>query len=58
MLEAILACVLTLTFSALAAVSITSMVFSIIEDHKQAKRNEEREKRDIEYHEKRMNDFK
>jgi len=58
MLEAILACVLTLTFSALAAVSITSMVFSIIEDRKQAKRNEEREKRDIEYHEKRMNDFK
>ena len=58
MLETILACVLTLTFSALAAVSITSMVFSIIEDRKQAKRNEEREKRDIEYHEKRMNDFK
>lgn len=58
MLEAILACVLTLTFSALAAASITSMVFSIIEDRKQAKRNEEREKRDIEYHEKRMNDFK
>ena len=58
MLEAILACVLTLTFSALAAVSITSIVFSIIEDRKQAKRNEEREKRDIEYHEKRMNDFK
>ena len=58
MLEAILACVLTLTFSALAAVSITSMVFSIIEDRKQAKRNEEREKREIEYHEKRMNDFK
>lgn len=58
MLEAILACVLTLTFSALAAVSITSMVFSIIEDRKQAKRNEEREKRDIEYHEKCMNDFK
>ena len=46
MLEAILACVLTLTFSALAATSITSMVFSIIEDRKQAKRNEEREKRD------------
>lgn len=58
MLEAILACVLTLAFSALAAASITSMVFSIIEDRKQAKRNEEREKRDIEYHEKRMNDFK
>lgn len=58
MLEAILACVLTFTFSALASVSITSMVFSIIEDRKQAKRNEEREKRDIEYHEKRMNDFK
>ena len=58
MLETILACVLTLAFSALAAASITSMVFSIIEDRKQAKRNEEREKRDIEYHEKRMNDFK
>ena len=58
MLEAILACVLTLTFSALAATSITSMVFSIIEDRKQAKRNEEREQRDIEYHEKRMSDFK
>ena len=31
---------------------------TIIEDRKQAKRNEDRELRDIEYHEKRMKDFK
>jgi hypothetical protein len=58
MLDAILACTLTFIFAALAATFITSMVFSIVEDRKQAKRNEARELRDIEYHEKRMNDFK
>ena len=58
MLDAIIACTLTFIFAALAATFITSMVFSIVEDRKQAKRNEAREIRDIEYHEKRMNDFK
>ena len=52
------ACTLTFIFAALAATFITSMVFSILENRKQAKRNEARKPRDIEYHEKRMDDFK
>lgn len=58
MTATILSCIVTFIFAALAATFITSMVFTMIEDRKQAKRNEARELRDIEYHEKRMNDFK
>lgn len=58
MMETILSCIVIFIFAALAATFITSMVFTMIEDRKQAKRNEARELRDIEYHEKRMNDFK
>ena len=58
MMETILSCIVICIFAALASTFITSMVFTMIEDRKQAKRNEARELRDIEYHEKRMNDFK
>ena len=58
MAATILSCIVTFIFAALAATFITSMVFTMIEDRKQAQRNEARELRDIEYHEKRMNDFK
>ncbi len=58
MIETILACVLAAVFSAIGLTSTVTMIFSLMEDRKQAKRNEARELRDIEYHEKRMNDFK
>lgn len=35
-----------------------SMIQTIINDHKREKREEERDKRDLEYHEKRMKDLK
>ena len=35
-----------------------SMIQSIINDHKREKREQEKDKRDLEYHEKRMKDFK
>ena len=58
MLSTILACILFFVLTALLTTFTISMVFTIIEDRKQAKRNEDRELRDIEYHEKRMKDFK
>lgn len=58
MLSTILACILSFVLTALLTMFTISMVFTIIEDRKQAKRNEDRELRDIEYHEKRMKDFK
>ena len=58
MLSTILDCILSFVLTALLTTFTISMVFTIIEDRKQAKRNEDRELRDIEYHEKRMKDFK
>lgn len=58
MLTAVLACILLFVFSVLCTTLTVSMIMSIIEDRKQAKRNQDRELRDIEYHEKRMKDFK
>lgn len=58
MLEAVLSCILTAVFSAMGISLVVSIIFFIIEDRKQAKRNEAAELRDIEYHKKRMNDFK
>ena len=58
MLATIFTCILMFLFSVLCATFIVSAIFNIIEDRKQAKRNEAREIRDIEYHEKRMNDYK
>ena len=58
MINNIFTCVLMLGFIALCATSTVSMCFTISEQRKQAKRNELRELRDIEYHEKRMRDFK
>ena len=58
MLATIFTCILMFLFSALCATFIVSAIFNIIEDRKQAKRNEARELREIEYHEKRMNDYK
>ena len=45
-------------YSALCVTFLISMVQSIGSDYKRAKRDEEREARDQEYHEKRMRDFK
>jgi MFS superfamily sulfate permease-like transporter len=45
-------------YSALCVTFLISMVHSIRSDRKRAKRDEEREARDKEYHEKRMRDFK
>ncbi len=45
-------------YSALCVTFLVSMVQSIGSDRKRAKRDEEREARDKEYHEKRMRDFK
>ena len=58
MLEIILCCTLTGVFSFLGITAAVNMIFAGIEERKQAKRNEARELRDIEYHEKRMRDFK
>lgn len=58
MLSTILTCILSFVLTALLTTFTISMIFTIIEDRKQAKRNEDRELRDIEYHEKRMKDFK
>ena len=58
MLETILVCVFAVVFTAIGITTTISMIYTLIEDRKQSKRNEARELRDIEYHEKRMNDFK
>ena len=58
MLSTVFACIPMILFSALCVMLIINMTFTLIEDRKQAKRNEDRELRDIEYHEKRMKDFK
>lgn len=58
MLEAVLACILTAVFSLLGIALIVNMTFAGIEERKQAKRNEAREQREIEYHEKRMKEFR
>lgn len=58
MLTTIFSCILFSLFSLLCTLFSVNMIFTIIEDRKQAKRNEARELRDIEYHEKRLNDFK
>ena len=58
MLSTIFTCILMFIFSVFCATFVVSMIFNIIEERKQAKRNEARELREIEYHEKRMNDFK
>lgn len=58
MLLTVFSCILLTLFSALCVMLIINMTFTLIEERKQAKRNEARELRDIEYHEKRMKDFK
>lgn len=45
-------------YSALCVTLLISMIQSIRGDRKRAKRDEERDARDKEYHEKRMRDFK
>lgn len=58
MLSTKFACILSTLYSALCVMLIISMTFTLIEGRKQAKRNAERELRDIEYHKKRMKDLK
>ena len=45
-------------YSAICVTFLISMIQSLQGDRKRAKRDEEREARDREYHEKRMRDFK
>ena len=45
-------------YSVLCVTFLVSMIQSILNDRKRYKRDEEREARDREYHEKRMRDFK
>lgn len=45
-------------YSVLCVTFLISMIQSIFGDRKRTKRDEEREARDREYHEKRMRDFK
>lgn len=58
MLSTVFAYILMILFSALCVMLIINMTFTLIEECKQAKRNEARELRDIEYHKKRMKDLK
>lgn len=58
MLETILGCTLSAVLAFLGITVSINMILMGIEERKQAKRNEARELRDIEYHEKRMRDFK
>jgi len=58
MLEAVLCTLLSVVFASLGIALTVNIVFAGIEERKQAKRNEARELRDIEYHEKRMHDYK
>ena len=45
-------------FACVGLTTAISMMQSIINDHKREKREQEKDKRDLEYHEKRMKDFK
>lgn len=45
-------------FACVGLTTAISMIQSIINDHKREKREQEKDKRDLEYHEKRMKDFK
>ncbi len=45
-------------FSVLCVTLLITMILNVYDDRKRAKRDEEREARDKEYHEKRMRDFK
>ena len=45
-------------FACVGLTSEMSMILSIINDHKREMREQEKDKRDLEYHEKRMKDFK
>ena len=45
-------------FACVGFTTAVSMIQSIINDHRREKREQEKDKRDLEYHEKRMKDFK
>lgn len=45
-------------FACVGLATAGSIIQSIINDHKREKREQEKNKRDLEYHEKRMKDFK
>ncbi|HEM3561081.1 hypothetical protein HO924_05130 [Streptococcus suis] len=45
-------------FAYVGLTTAISMIQSIIYDHKREKREQEKDKRNLEYHEKRMKDFK
>ena len=45
-------------FACVGLATAVSIIQSIINDHKREKREKEKDKRDLEYHEKRMKNFK
>lgn len=54
----ILVNILLSIFCLVSLMTLVSMILSFADDRRREKRNAESEKRDIEYHRKRMNDFK
>lgn len=54
----VLCCVLLCVFILLNLGFLVRLVLDTIDDRKDAKRKEAQEQRDIEYHKKRMNDFR
>ena len=60
-MENIMYALLTVCVGSFALISVTSLiatVFNLVEDRKRAKREAEREARDIEYHELRMQELR
>lgn len=58
MISTILVNICICSFACVGVGFAVSMIQTIINDHKREKREEERDKRDFEYHEKRMKDLK
>lgn len=58
MINTILVNICIASFACVGIGFAVSMIQTVINDHKREKREEERDKRDLEYHEKRMQDLK
>ena len=57
-LQTILVIVLLAIWLLFNVVFLITAIQNLINDHKREKREQEKDKRDLEYHEKRMKDFK
>ena len=58
MLQTILVVVLLAIWLLFSVVFLITAIQNLINDHKREKREQEKDKRDLEYHETRMKDFK